>query len=41
MKETLFLLLCIGMPCVTSVQENEAVDSIDEEAGVICYADST
>ena len=41
MKETLFLLLCIVMPCVASAQETEAVDSIDIETGVINYADST
>lgn len=41
MKETLFLLLCIVMPCVASAQEIEAVDSIDVETGVIYYADST
>ena len=41
MKETLFLLLGIVMPCVSSAQEIEAVDSIDVETGVIYYADST
>lgn len=41
MKEPLFLLLCIVMPCVASAQEIEAVDSIDVETGVIYYADST
>lgn len=41
MKETLFLLLCIVMPCVASAQEIEAVDSIAVETGVIYYADST
>lgn len=41
MKEILFLLLCVGMPCVTSAQGTEAVDSIDVETCVIYYADST